>query len=308
MPQEKWFALINPVSGFGKAEKKRKAIEAELKRQHIAFDFRFTTATAHADVLIQEEIQNGFRKFICVGGDGNLHDMVNGIMRQNTVPSTAITLAMISLGTGNDWIKTSGVPKDIRGAIALIKQERTMLQNAGAATCFLNGKETTTYFHNFAGVGFDAYVVARTTSLKTYGQAAYLLGMLKCLFTYQKPVLKITVDDEVLETVCYLTLAGIGKYGGGGMKLTPGAALDGDGFFVSIAKNFSRLDVFRHIAKLYNGKFIHLPEAETRFAKKIRIELLSATQEVFMEADGDLLGTGPFEISMLPKALRVVIP
>ena len=304
----KWFVIVNPASGFGKVRKEWRDISLELHKQDIQFDFEFTTPDSKGDALAQKAIADGYRKLICVGGDGHMHDIVNGVMTQSGVPSTDVTLAMISQGTGNDWIKTNGIPKDYKKAISVIKQGNTYIQNVGLAMSHRNGQAVTRYFHNFAGVGFDAYVVQNTLTSKSYGQIAYLLVMLRSLFSYRKPVLRITLDDRVIETPTYLTLSGLGKYGGGGMKLTPDARPDGDSFNVTVAKDFSKMDVFKHISKLYDGSFIHLDKAESHMSKHIRIEVISSEEEVYMEADGDMMGTGPFEISLIPHALRVVIP
>jgi diacylglycerol kinase (ATP) len=304
----KWFAIVNPVSGFGKVREKWLSISQELNKQGIAYEFEFTSPESKGDALAHKAISEGYRKLICVGGDGHLHDIVNGVMTQKHVPSTDITLAMISQGTGNDWIKTNGMPKNYKKAISVIKAGKTYIQNAGLAQSYRDGQAVTRYFHNFAGVGFDAYVVQNTLRSKSYGQMAYLLVMLRSLFSYQKAVLRITLDDRVIETPTYLTLSGIGKYGGGGMKLTPHAEPDGDSFYVSVAKDFSKSDVLRYISKLYEGSFIHLDKAEAHKSKHIKIEVVSSKDEVYMEADGDMMGTGPFEISLVPLALRVVIP
>jgi diacylglycerol kinase (ATP) len=132
--------------------------------------------------------------------------------------------------------------------------------------------------------------------------------MLSSVLSYRKPVLRMTFDNAVVETVCYLTLTGIGRYGGGGMKLTPGAQPDGDNFYISIAKDFSKFDTVRYIGKLYDGSFVEMDKAEAHYSKHVRIEVISSEDEVYMEADGDMVGTGPFEISLIPMALRVVIP
>lgn len=302
---EEWMAIINPVSGFGKASKHWPAIAQELRLQGIPFSFRFTDPSHHGDSVIMDEITNGYRRFISVGGDGNFHDLVNGLLKQTEVPSTDVTIAVVSLGTGNDWIRSSGVPKPIRQAVALIKEGRTMVQNAGKATSTINGQRHITYFHSFAGVGFDAYVVANTTSLKSYGQIAYLLGMAKCLFSYKKPVLRITVDDAVIETKCYMALAGIGQYGGGGMKLTPGASLNGTHIYVSVVKDLHLTEVFRHLPKLYDGSYTEIDKVSTHYTKKLKVEVLEG--EAFMESDGDLLGAGPFEVELLEQVVKVVV-
>ena len=306
--QPKWFAIANPVSGFGRVEKKWDAIKKELDFQGIDYDYQFTKLERRGNTLVTEAIAKGYRKIICIGGDGHLHDIVNGIMTQSIVPSTDITIAMISMGTGNDWIKSNGIPKEYKAAIKVIKAEKTYIQNAGHAVANNKGKPVNRYFHNFAGVGFDAYIVQNTLKSKAYGQIAYLLVMLRSLFSYRKPVLRITLDNTVIETVCYLTLTGIGRYGGGGMKLTPHAQPDGDSFYISIAKNFSKTDAIINTGKLYDGTFVNLSKAEGHFSRHVRIEVVSSEMEVYMEADGDMVGTGPFEISLIPKALTVVIP
>ena len=309
MPEtQKWFVIVNPASGFGKVKQNWSSISQELKNQQIPYEFELTTPEERGDKLAHKAIVQGYRNIISVGGDGHLHDVINGIMTQQIVPTVDITIAMISQGTGNDWIKTNGIPKNYKKAIEVIKQGKTYIQNAGLATSYRDGKQVSRYFHNFAGVGFDAYVVQNTVTSKGYGQIAYLLVMLRCLFTYQKPVLRITLDDRTIETPTYLTLSGIGRYGGGGMKLTPHAQPDGDSFHVSIAKDFSKLDVFRYIAKLYDGSFIELDKAEAHMSKQVKIEVISSVDEVYMEADGDMMGTGPFEISLIPAALKIVVP
>lgn len=285
-----------------------RAISQELHRQDLSFDFEYTSSDCRGDLLVQKAIAAGYRHIIAVGGDGHLHDLVNGILSQHDLPSRELTIAMISQGTGNDWIRTNGVPRDYAGAIALIKQGRTYYQNAGLAKAFFGGRPVQRYFHNFAGVGFDATVVQQTTGIKNFGQAAYLFGMLRCLYRYRRPVLRISLDNTVIESPTYLAITGIGRYGGGGMKLIPLAQPDSEHFSVSVAKIIPKSYVVCHIGKLYDGSFIDHPQVETHFSSRVKIEVLKADQEVFMEADGDLIGSGPFEISLIPKALKVIIP
>jgi YegS/Rv2252/BmrU family lipid kinase len=305
---EKWFAIVNPASGFGKVATQWRAIKAHLEKENIPFDFELTTPENKGNKVVQSAILNGYRKIICVGGDGNFQDVANGILQQKDIPSTDVLVSMISLGTGNDWIKTSGVPKDYKKAISLLKNGKSLVQNVGLSKSYVDGKLFERYFCNFAGAGFDAYVVKQMSGIKGLGQISYLVQMVKCLFTFNKPNLRISFNNQTLETLSYLTLAGIGKYGGGGMKLTPGATLDGDSFFFTIAKDLSVLEVLANAPGLFNGAFINHPKVETHFTKHIKIEALENASEIFMQVDGEVLGSGPFEISLIPQALKVLIP
>lgn len=301
-----YFVIVNPASGNLGVQKKWEQIKAELQK-HISFSFKITEQPRHAEEIVQTAIQNGYKKIIGIGGDGLLQEIANGIVNQNEIDSKEITVCLISSGTGNDWIKTSGISKDLKKAIQALKEEKTIVQDLGKITFTHDGKRKTRYCVNFAGVGFDSYVVANTLHLKKYGTIAYLLGMLQCLFSYKKPILKISSAEKSITTTAYMCIAGIGKFGGGGMKLMPGALLDDGKFFVSLAKDFSVLEVIFNIHKLYSGELIHHSKVDSWETENLRIEVLESDGDVYLEADGDVFGTGPFDIEIVPQKLRVIV-
>jgi diacylglycerol kinase family enzyme len=81
-----------------------------------------TSFPLHAVELVEKAVQTGYRQILAVGGDGTNNEVVNGIMRQKEVPSHAITYALLPIGTGNDWIRTHGIPKDVGEWLAMWKQ------------------------------------------------------------------------------------------------------------------------------------------------------------------------------------------
>lgn len=303
--QEGYYVIVNPSSGSGKAGKKWMFIQSLLLSKKVLFEYKFTEPDTRGDVLAKSAIEKGYRKIISIGGDGNLQDVLNGIMTQSVCATTEVCVGVVSLGTGNDWIKTKQLPTRIVDAIEVILNGRQFVQDVGVCEYTLNGERKQRYFHNFAGVGFDSYLLERTISLKKLGTVAYLLGMLKCLISYRKPVLNIHVNGKEIIATTYLVLAGIGKFGGGGMKLTPGAEMDDGKFFLSIAKDFTKLEVILNIAKLYDGSFINMSKVETLECSSLTIHAPSDTK---IEADGEVLGNSPFSISIIPKAFKVMIP
>ncbi len=304
----RWFAIVNPVSGNGKCKSKWAEVEAELNAADIEFDFRFTKTAKEAERIVHDVLAQGYRQIIAVGGDGNIHDIANGLLTQNIVPSNEVKLGIISLGTGNDFVKNYAIPTNIRQAVNLIKRGKSVLHDAGMASYFSAGEKQHRFFINFCGVGFDAYVVERAAPWKAYGQMAYLLATLRWMFPYKKPTLKIITKQQCFETPCYMALAGIGRFSGGGMLLTPGAKMNDGKFTVSIAKNISKIEVVLKIAMLYNGKFSEHPQVETIETSDLKIEATAFTFPVKMQADGDMLGEGPFELSVIPGALKVIVP
>lgn len=106
----RWFVIINPTSGNGSSKRKWPRIKALLNAEYFDFDYAFTEYENHSVLLVQIAVKQGFKKIISVGGDGTLHNIINGIQRQNTVNSSYIQIGVIPIGTGNDWIKTYNIP------------------------------------------------------------------------------------------------------------------------------------------------------------------------------------------------------
>ncbi|MFR3487890.1 MAG: acylglycerol kinase family protein [Alistipes ihumii] len=110
---DKWFAIVNPVAGSGRGLTDWPLISRLLRERHIVPEYVFTERKYHAIELAVEAVNNGFRKIIVVGGDGTIHEVVNGLFIQKTVPTTDV-LSVIAVGTGNDWIRMFGIPRSIR--------------------------------------------------------------------------------------------------------------------------------------------------------------------------------------------------
>lgn len=299
-----WYIIANPTSGNGSLKRKWKSIISNLDQKKINYEFIYSEYQFHEQELVQKAIKKGFRKFISIGGDGTLHHIVNGIMKQNLVDSSLLKVAVIPLGTGNDWVKTYKIPKNIKKSVAILKKEHTILQDIGKLKTFNTDKYY--YFNNVAGIGFDAFVVKNIIKFKKFGALAYLLGSLTSFFQYKKSILKIEFNNKVICSKALLALVGICDFCGGGMKLTKkGNSTDGL-FDISIAKNFNLFSILKNIHKFYNGKIIAHKEVETYTTSIIRIT--ANDDSIYIQADGELIGTGGFEATMMSKAILFVIP
>ena len=127
----RWFVIINPTSGNGSSKRKWPKIKTELQLNTFDFDFAFTEYANHSKHLVQNSINQGFKKIISVGGDGTLHNIINGVQAQKTINSSEINIGVIPIGTGNDWIKTHDIPLDFKKAISIIKDGNTKQQDLG---------------------------------------------------------------------------------------------------------------------------------------------------------------------------------
>lgn len=301
----KWFVIINPTSGNGAAKKKWIPIYDELKKQDFDFSFSFTKYKKHSAALIKEAIKKGITKFICVGGDGTLHNMVNGILRLNPVNISAIKIGIIPIGTGNDWIKTYNISKDYKKAIKTIKEEFTVIQDIGKL--HINENNTIIYFNNLAGIGFDGYVVNKVHHFKNLGFLAYLTGALVSLTSYKKSTLKIIFNETKIEEKTLMLLIGLCKYSGGGMQLTKNANSTDGLFDISHINKISLMTLLRNISGLFNGNITNHKLVKNYKTSGLKISVLDI-EKTYIQADGELIGSGSFEVEILPKALHFIVP
>jgi len=297
-----WFLIINPNSGTKNFKKSWDQIQQILKDLEIDYSYGFTQRSKDEINLVDRAVSQGFRKIISVGGDGTLHHVVNGILRQRYIKSSDIKLGVIPLGTGNDWIKTYNIPNSIEKSIQIIREENDTFQDVGYIK-FENSEEE--YFINVAGIGYDAYVVSKLNSLKKFGSISYLLSGLQGLLFYKKSNYNILINNKKIHEKCLMVLFGICQYSGGGMQMTK-KPNPSDGLLdITIAKNFSFLDLIINLPKLYSGKIVDHKKIENYKVQSLEVYELS-TSKSLVEADGELIGSGSLKVSILPSAIRII--
>ena len=302
-----WFVIVNPNAGKRKGEKDWLEIAAHLTAAGIEFVNVFTEHRGHAVVLTRKYIENGYRNIIVVGGDGTLNEVVNGIFTQAHIATHKINLAMIPVGTGNDWCRMYQIPGDYRQAIQLITKHRIFSQDTGAIKYIsTDGTEQTRYFINMAGMGFDALVANKTNRQKDKGKGnpmSYFVNILSSLFVYTSTKVTILLDNEKVISDIFSMSVGICQYNGGGMKQAPGALPDDGLFDLTLIKPIGKFKIIRNVIKLFDGSFTRLPEVSTFRSSKI---IIHSEPRMFMEADGESLEHTPFVFNILPQSLNVV--
>jgi len=239
---DNWYTIINPTSGSGKSLRQLNLIKNLFKKNNLNTTIVLTEYIHHEKELVQTAIKQGYTKFICVGGDGTLHHIINGIMSQKTIATNKIKVGVIPVGTGNDWVKTYKIPNKIEGAIQIINKGKTIFQDIG----YLKLLDTNTelYFNNLAGIGFDAFVVRRISSFKKIGTIAYLLGGIISFFSYKKNKLHVIIDNKNIKTKIFMISIGLCKYSGGGMQLTDFKKHKNGVFDITLIKNITLIKVF----------------------------------------------------------------
>ncbi len=304
----RWIAIVNPNAGTRKGEKDWLIISRHLRENQIRFREFFTRQKEHAVSITRECIREGYRKFIVIGGDGTLNEVVNGIFQQTEVAAGEFTLGMIPVGTGNDWCRMFNIPFKYKKAVKLIRKHNTFIQDVGRVRYRSSGEEHTRYFINVAGMGYDAVVAAKTNRDKAHGRGGpliYLKNLFTSLLFYTHSRTSIFLDDDERprQSQTFSLSVGICKYNGGGMMQLPDAIPDDGILNVTLIKKLGKFSVLKEVKNLYDGSFIHHPKVATYTAKRIRIDSDPAIQ---LEVDGESLGHSPFEFDILPRSLRFI--
>ncbi len=304
-----WYIIANPAAGGGKVEKKWPSIQQYLIEAAVDFEIIFTNRKEEAILLVQKAIKNGFRKIIGIGGDGTNNEIINGILTQTTVPSRDIQYTLLSMGTGNDWIKTHKIPRDISSWIKYLKKNNLGYQDVGLVKFHKDGKLQERYFANVAGLAYDAYLVKSHTKTKSFfpSKITYLIQLLSSLISYKAQKATVRFNDEYVRSQFYSINIGICKYSGGGMQTVPHAVAN-DGFFaLTLFGNVSKTKIVLNTFRLYNGT-VHKLKAVTAYKTKlIHIEKWEE-DKVDLEVDGEYIGGIPAQFQLMEKALCILLP
>ncbi|WP_273373408.1 diacylglycerol/lipid kinase family protein, partial [Alistipes megaguti] len=185
---DKWFVIVNPVAGGGRGLDHFPQISKLLRDAHIVCEPVFTEHKFHATELTVTAVREGYRRIIAVGGDGTLHEVVNGLFIQQTVCPDEVLLAVVAVGTGNDWVRTFGISNRYQDAVRAISAGCSFLQDVGVVSYEEAHYRQSRYMANVAGVGFDAHVVRKLSHLKKKGHKSrwrYTWCVVKNFFRYK---------------------------------------------------------------------------------------------------------------------------
>src|SRR5512133_2376526 len=143
--QKEWLVIVNPNAGNGKGEKDWNKIAEFLEKENVSYTVKFTERKGHAIQITLGAISEGYRKFITVGGDGTLNEVVNGVFTSKNCSSNEISLSLIPVGTGNDWGRMFGIPLDYEKAVKIISENKILSHDAGLVSYYSGGQKMDRY-------------------------------------------------------------------------------------------------------------------------------------------------------------------
>jgi len=287
-----YYFIVNPAAARGKAARVGERVKDLCKDRNVDFKLVYTDKPGDATNLA-DAAKNEFECIVAVGGDGTINEIVNGLIGGSS------KLGIVPVGSGNDFVRALDIPHKLSKAIDLLLEMKTRKIDIGQA-----GDR---YFQNGLGIGFDAWVVQETLKVhRLRGTAIYLYSVLKTIYSYKPPLIKIEYNDVSREEKFYMITVGNGISLGGGFKLTPNASLDDGLFDLNIIRDSKKWEVYQNLFSVFTGKHIYLEQVTTDRADHISI---LSNESFAAHVDGELLSLNlnALDVKLLPKALEIVV-
>jgi YegS/Rv2252/BmrU family lipid kinase len=259
-----------------------------------------TTGPGDGTRLTRTAVGEGYRTFVAVGGDGTVHEVVNGLF-DGTAVTRGSRLAIVPAGTGMDFARNTGLKRGVAEAARRIAHGREQVLDLG----FVPSQRRV--FVNFMETGLGAAVVSRAARMSDSwpGRASFFVSALGAAMREENSLVEVVVDDQMLyRGPAVSVVAANGRYFGGGMKIAPNATMD-DGFLdVLVLGNFGRLELVRQVWKIYPGVHIYHDKVLHTRGRQARVESRSSG---LLDLDGELVGTPNSTVTLLPGALTVLL-
>ncbi|KAM5555461.1 hypothetical protein ABKV19_023404 [Rosa sericea] len=271
----------------------------------------FTSGPSHAIDITREAIREGADAVIVVGGDGTLHEVVNGffwagkpVTNYDREATHSTALGLIPLGTGSDFARSFGWKNNPYEAIERIAKGQRSRIDVGVISTETDEPH---YFINVADIHF-AKAGFHASKYKRFGNLCYVIGALKGFIGHRNQDLRIKVNEGEWEVYPQVTALCIGnaKYFGGGMKITPNADPQNGKFEVVILQDFKWYDFVLKLHKLYNGTHLSVENVSSRSVHSIEEEEISGSGSIYVQSDGEHLGFLPRKFCILPSAVEMI--
>ena len=302
---DSWFCVVNPHAGSGKTLSEWEKAQKALQAARIPYQTSFTQYKNHARELVAEAASQGYRRFLAIGGDGSVHEVMSGVLsfaEGAGMEPEEFTVGVIPIGSGNDWIRTLGIPHEVGAAVGLLEGPSLGREDVVRVSCTSQDPaaadaERVCYMANIGGVGVDSHVCDRVNALKDKGKRGKLLYLKALLYTLchaHSFSTRIVADGVcVFEGEAYSVAFGNGRYSGGGMRQVPLAQIDDGLLDYMIVPKAPLLRIFTQLPRLYLGT-----AHKSSLLLSGRCKTLEMSGENIIELDGEIVGKLPLRICM----------
>lgn len=301
-------AIVNPVAGGGRARRRWPQLLSCLQEVASSLSVRWTTGPDSATSLARQALKEGTDRIVAVGGDGTLHEVVNGFFENEALVAPSAVLAFVACGSGSDFRRALGTPTGVDAVQQLRSAPIQRLDLLRVQYTTEKDCQAHCYAINIASTGLSGTVVRNFSrgSLPLPPRLRYFWAALWALASDHPFPLRLTLDGEPLPpTHARLVAVANGHSFAAGLPIAP-AATPNDGLFdVTVLHDAPIFSLLRRGHRFYQGTHTSLDEVTTYRGRHLTIHPLDTRPPPWLEADGEALGLLPATVELLPQALRV---
>ncbi len=298
--------LVNPASANGSTGRRWPELREQARGAGLEGEARLSERPGHLAELAEQAARDGAGTLVVVGGDGTVHEAVNGLMHSGRAAETV--LAVIPRGTGRDFARSVRIPRRTEAALRTALAGEIRDVDVGRARFTApDGSRAEAYFANFAGAGISGAIARRAnaSSKAMGGRMSFMVATLAVFARWRAVEMSASVGDEQRSGPMFEVVAMNGDYTAGGMWMAPDARTDDGLLDVVVIGDVTKGDFVRTFPKIYRGKHLSHPKIELLRGSTVRVESKHPLPVVL---DGEQPGTTPAEFELQTRALRVRVP
>ena len=303
-----WYFIVNPQAGGKRPARRLAKLKAALEASGLSFEMVLTQSKGHATVLCDKALEQGFRRFVVVGGDGSINEVL-----QSLAPSRyfqACTLTCLPWGTGNDWARQHRVPKQLKHFIRYLQQGKRRQQDIG---CVNYGSDfsSTRFFINSVGCGFDCYLLEKMGSANG-NLLRYYLYLVRCLFSYRAKPMHVRSPDKDYDARSFMLMACTNEFAGGGMRFAPNNDLNSKQLEFIDVQHMPFLQLLFSLPYLMNGKINSHKKVSYQRCKSFMLNSFDnedgLSPSIDFQCDGEVVAQLPIKVACYAKKLNYLAP
>ncbi|MEE8581716.1 MAG: diacylglycerol kinase family protein [Myxococcota bacterium] len=297
--------IVNPASRGGATGRSWPRAEAMLRDTLGEIQVEQTRGRRDAERIAREAARAGVDRLVVAGGDGTTSEVASGVLSAGLADRTRI--AVLPLGTGGDLARMLGTPRNLERAVEALGRGLERRIDAGCIHYRgRDGQEKTSYFLNVVSFGLSGLVNELVDRAPKWlgGRVAFLIGTVRGILHYRCREVTVSVDGKRVHTGPLLLAAvANGSCFGGGMRIAPHARLDDGRFDVVTIAERSKLQQLVELSSIYRGTHLDHPAVNHWRAKLVEAD--APEGQVWLDVDGEAIGTLPARIELLPDAITL---
>jgi YegS/Rv2252/BmrU family lipid kinase len=312
---KKAFLIYNPTSGRRRAKRVQHVSQMVdvLCAAGVQVEVCATTHAGSATQQAKEAADRGYDTLLSCGGDGTANEVLNGLMQASVQASADVALGILPLGSGNLLACDLGLPSDPVAAARKLLTLQPRAFRPGVVTSQINGAEQKRYFLVAAGVGSDAELMYRTSvaSKERWGRNAYFLEMARMALHGRYPMFQVEWEDEQgvrRQGQASLAMAVRARKFPGLLRFVNlGSGLLRDDFFLMVFRTDKVRRFLSYFTAVATGRNWKVPDVDAAHSKWFRCTALPDVETIYSQADGELLGTLPAELSIASRSVKLLM-